>query len=587
MSYSRSFPGNFSSKFNQLSSSTGDFPDPFLDMASLMMPSSLKNVLDLCEAMWLKNGVYRMAAGRIVRYFITDIDTPSDVDDNFVDFYKRRFNINEKLMLLGDDFLCYGNSISSVYTPFRRFLKCSKCGLERLIDNIGEWSYKEFEFFARCPACKANLKHDRIDKKSTERDKIALIRWPLNEIKIKYHRISQDREYYWNIPTKFINEISSGNQFFVKSTPVEILECVKQRKPFKFFDGIIHHMREDTVCGVDSGGWGVSRLLSNFAQGWYVQILKRYNEALALDYSVPFRLVTPARGRLEDPLLRVGTGEFKNKFSQIVREHRQDPASWHVLPFPVDYQALSGEAKDLTTPELLNQGMDELLNSIGIPAELYKGTLQFQAAPTALRLFQQTWPQLIGAFNDFIEFSTTVICNYMNWPRPEKVKLKPVTMADDIEMRQVWLQLASANMISKQTAFSPWNIDAKEETERALKEQVESSKLMQEVQEDMMQKQMLSDQVSGNMPPGAMPAGAGPMGAGAAMPSAAMTPQDLQGQAQEIAQQLVTMPYSARRSEMQNIKNTNQTLHALVKANMEQIRGDAELQGKLALQGGM
>jgi hypothetical protein len=160
-------------------------------------------------------------------------------------------------------------------------------------------------------------------------------------------------------------------------------------------------------------------------------------------------------------------------------------------------------------------------------------------------------------------------------------------MADDIEMRQVWLQLASANMISKQTAFSPWNIDAKEETERALKEQVESSKLMQEVQEDMMQKQMLSDQVSGNMPPGAMPAGAGPMGAGAAMPSAAMTPQDLQGQAQEIAQQLVTMPYSARRSEMQNIKNTNQTLHALVKANMEQIRGDAELQGKLALQGGM
>jgi hypothetical protein len=54
-------------------------------------------------------------------------------------------------------------------------------------------------------------------------------------------------------------------------------------------------MREDALAGVRNRGWGISRVLANFRQAWYVQVLHRYNEAIALDYVIPFRLITPPR----------------------------------------------------------------------------------------------------------------------------------------------------------------------------------------------------------------------------------------------------------------------------------------------------
>lgn len=61
-------------------SRTYEFPDPFLDMASVVMPNNIRDVIDLCEFVWLKNGTYRRAASRIARYFITAVDTEGLAD---------------------------------------------------------------------------------------------------------------------------------------------------------------------------------------------------------------------------------------------------------------------------------------------------------------------------------------------------------------------------------------------------------------------------------------------------------------------------------------------------------------------------
>jgi F0F1-type ATP synthase membrane subunit b/b' len=46
------------------------------------------------------------------------------------------------------------------------------------------------------------------------------------------------------------------------------------------------------------------------------------------------------------------------------------------------------------------------------------------------------------------------------------------------------------------------------------------------------------------------------------------------------------MPYEARRSELVNIKQHNEALHAQVKQEMENIRSQASAQGRMMLQGG-
>jgi hypothetical protein len=574
------------------------FPDPFLDMASLVMPESMMHVLNMCEGIWLKNGTYRMAASRIVRYFITKVETEGLGEQqraDFNNFLNSSFNITETLTLLGDDFLAYGNSLSSIILPFRRFLVCKACGHQRPIDKL-EWTFKNYEFEARCVVCRAKTPHAHVDRRSTEEDKICTKRWSPREIRILHHPIAQMNEYYWQIPADLAGEIRQGTPFYVQHMPWEIIESVKMNQLFKFNPDVMYHMKEQSLAGVNARGWGISRLLSNFAQAWYTQVLKRYNEALALDYVVPFRVLTPAPHAKEgDPMLNMNMGNFTANVMRMLQKHRKDPADWHTLPFPLNYQALGGEAKNLMTHEMLDQGMDELLNAIGIPAEMYRGTLQLQAMPMALRLFQQTWPQLTAAYNGWLEWASTIICTALNWDQPDQVRLQPVTLADDMEQRAMWMQLASSNLISRRTAFAPWGIDATEEQKRVFEEQKNFQDMNDEFAQDMEQRQMNRDvimqaqmpQQPGQPPmPGVAPGNAPMMGAPTSGGGGSTTPMDMMAQADSMAQQLLQMPYEARRREMSNIQDSDQALHAMVKQKMEDYRSQAASVGQQAVLSG-
>lgn len=566
------------------------FPDPFLDMASLVMPRNLKNVLDMCEGIWLKNGTYRMAASRIARYFITDIEYGDIGDsdrDTLQEFLDNKFYLNRNLGYIGDDFLSYGNSFTSIVLPFRRHLRCTKCHAEQPI-STARWEFKDWKFVAHCRKCGTKTPHKHVDRRSTEEDGISVKRWAPQQFRIRHHPYNGLSEFYWDIPQDIKSHIQQGNPFFVEHMPWEIIDTIKQQKLFRFNPGVVYHMREDTLAGVQTRGWGVSRLLSNFAQAWYCQILQRYNEALAQDYVVPFRTITPmAQSKEGDPLLNMNLSQFSSKVQGMLVEHRRDPASWHTLPFPINYQALGGEAKNLTTPELLDQGLNVMLNGIGIPAELYRGTLQWQAYPTALRMFQQTWPHLVAAFNGWIGWAVNIVCTHQNWNKPGTTKLRPVTLADDIEQRQMLMQLASANMVSKQTAFSSIGVDARREQQRIMEEQRDFEDMQRKYQEDMAQQQM-NRQYLQPPQPGGQPQ---PPGMGAPVSQAAgmgaqqgnMTPQDMMQEADAMAQQLLSMPYENRRSQMMDVKQQNPTLHALVKAKMEDYRSQASSVGQQAV----
>jgi len=232
----------------------------------------------------------------------------------------------------------------------------------------------------------------------------------------------------------------------------------------------------------------------------------------------------------------------------------------------------------------LDQGMDEMLNAIGIPAALYRGDLELQIMPTALRLFEATWPQLVSSYNGWLEWAVEIICTAMNWDKPETVALQPVTMADDLEKRTMWMQLASSNLISKRTAFSPWGIDAADEQKRVFQEQRLYDDQAAEYQEDQEQKSITKQTLAGV---GGAPAQGGmpgaPVGGGMGGPATAATPQDLMAEADEMAQQMLQVDYASRRRQLGDIKDTNPTLHAMVKSKLEDYRSEAASVGQQAV----
>lgn len=588
---------------------TNSFPDPFFDYASTQMPRSLYDVMRWCEYYWITNGIYRTACQRIVRYFMTkveleDEDAGDDERRKYTQFLNKQLKIMDVLATIGDDFMCYGNSFTSLHVPFRRYLSCPRCTKQhdRTEYALGSipYKFKDWAFHATCPKCGYTGKFERIDRRSVEQDKIRVIRWSPHEIRLLYHPISHETQYYWLPSADFKREIRRGNPFYIATTPWEIIETIKENKWFKFDPGIIYHVKEETVAGLRNNGWGIPRILANFKQAWYVQVLKRYNEAIGLDYIIPFRVITPGKGSGSgevDPMLHMNVGKFMNNVMGMIRRHRRDPAQWNALPFPIDYQALGAEGRQLAPSELILAGVDELLNSMGFPAELFKGSIQVQAAPMALRLFERTWTHLVAALNGWINWLFEQVAAVLNWEEISG-RLQPVTLAEDMERKQILLQLAAGQQVSKQTAYAPFGVDWAEEVRRMFEEEKfyqEQSKRFQKEQaraqqiEETFEAGQQATMQSGAMPPGAavgpMPAG-GPAGAPGMVPGAApagvqggTTPADMMAQAEQIAMQMLGMPYEVRKSELLKLKKADQTLHALVIQKMTTIRQQAQQQG--------
>jgi hypothetical protein len=57
------------------------------------------------------------------------------------------------------------------------------------------------------------------------------------------------------------------------------------------------------------------------------------------------------------------------------------------------------------------------------------------------------------------------------------------------------------------------------------------------------------------------------------------TPEDMLSQAQQLAQQLLGLPESQKDSELRALKQKNEVLHSLVRAQMDNIRSQARSQG--------
>jgi len=584
------------SALSRFGGSRRSYPDPFRTYTTMLMPRNISEKLRWCEGMWVRNGTYSRAMKRVISYFITYVDIATTSDDDkkkYEEYLNETLNVLSLLSQVGEDMMAYGNSFTSIYIPFHRFLACPQCHSDTRLSEL-DFKFENAKFKWKCPKCHKEVTTDKpVDRKIKDETKLKIKRWSPHEIRIIEHPISGDKVYLWDCPKNILNQIYGPNQkFTLEYLPWEMIEAILANKMFEFAPRVIFHLSEPTLAGIHTGGWGISQTLMNFGQAYYVQMAKMYNEVLMNEYIVPFRVIYPERaaGVSGDPLQTLNVNSYNSQLLSMLKAHRTNPGGYYAAPFPVGYKALSGEGMQLTTHEHINAAIDEMLNAAGVPAELYKGTVQFQALPTALRLFQQTWVQFSAQLNSWLNWLIDSISTAYNWGKV-KAKLRPVTLADDIEKRSILLQLMAGNRVSAETALAPLGINATEELSKLIHEQKEQMELQQRFQEEMDQKVQLQQAAQGAAQGGGQAAPAGqdpaqmqatPQPTPGAVPPGA-TPEDLMAQADSEAQRLLSMPYELRRKDMNAIKNANPTLHALVKAKLEQYRSDARSQGGAAL----
>jgi len=615
--------GQFSS-FGGMGAGTS-YPNPFDDLASLAIPQNFRSALYWCEYVFSMFGTYRMAMERIISYFLTDIsilNASEDEEEKWKSFLGDIVDAKSVIQNKLRNRMCYGNSFSSVVVPFRRFLSCPKCGnmflLREVYNNKAAFNFQwqEPEFHASCPHCKVGSgyrgKWNVRDEQEDLEKKLKIKVWNPHEIEILHDPYTDETAYLWRIPEDYKMQVRKGHLFHLERAPKEVLQAIHHNQWYRFHPDALFHMKEPTLSGIICRGWGLPRILSNFRQIWYVQVLRRFNEAIALDYVVPFRILTPApaqgstgRGGMSiDPMSMFAGHDFRGLARKMIRDRRRDPASIQVFPFPVNFQMFGADANQLAPRDLMDQGLETLLNDAGTPIELYNGSLQLQTAPVALRLFESTWHHLVHDANSFLAWLVRQVSQIMSWEAVD-AELKRVTIADNLEKQMMAAQLMMSQQLSGSTVLGDLGFVWKKEQKQIAEEARYQSELQSRAQEEMDQTGFAQQiakgqaasgggdptaqggaaggaggQAAAGAPPGPMGAmgGQGPVSAylGSMTPNVPQTPEDMMAVADSLANDLLGLPESVKDSELRKLKQYNEALHSMVKARMQQKRSDAK-----------
>ena len=593
------------------------FPNPWHDIGTAYMPRSWREMLYWMEYIYYSEGNMYSAFERAFSYLLTELvlgdeETSDETRDKLKHLHTNVLDTMGVCHIGLHDRMCYGNAFFSLLSSFKRFLVCPKCHNEYVFTEVAKkpaifnHTWSNFKFVATCSraTCKYRGPMRPVDRPDTEEGKLRIKRWSPHQIEILHDYASEQVKYQWRIPEDYKQQVRQGVLHVLDNCNMDVLDAIAKNQHFAFAPDAIYHMKEPTLAGIVNRGWGLPRLLRNYRQIFRVQVLQRSVEALGMDYVVPLRVITPmprASGQQDavDPLLNFRANDFNSAVSRMIAEHRVSPTSVHALPYPAQYNIMGGEANRYAPTEILTLAYDTLFNSCGIPVDLYKGTMQLQAAPIALRLFESVWRPVISDINGLLRWLSRRVASV----RSEEVvvtRIKDASLIDDVQKQMALLQLMTGQAVSGSTAYGPLGLDWREEQRRMADEQMFQARLQATTQKKMDAlgfAQQLGQGQAGQQPQQGGGQGQPPQGGGQGQqpgspmqgpvdqylasigPNPQISVSDLEQAADSLANSLMGQPEGVKDSQLRLLQRKNETLHSLVISKMGQLRQRARTAG--------
>lgn len=602
-----------------------NYPRPFLDYASTAVPQTFSELLDWSEFAFLSTGDYHALFQRLYNYFNTDIKVRSvdskqkPLDDSSAEDWKKlieqKLSWGEKAASILFNLGVYGNDFISVYAPIRRFLICPNCQQQvefrTLANRTGsDFAYRSGKFVARCfsPYCKANYGNSIVpwriyDLRASRPEDFKIKQWPVREMIIHHYMWADDTIIYWRIPEHYKRAVQFGDVETLATADEQVLEAIEKNLLFKFRQDRILHLKEPMLTGLQTRGWGLPRSMFLHRQGWTVQLLRKQTQAMALDWVMPIKVVSPSTAPVSgggisgSPNASVKGVDFARMFGNIVRSHSNNPTGWHATSMPVEANILGGNADQLFPRDLIQYAKDEFIDAGGFPVDLYRGSMTLQTAPVGLRLFEATNKSIPAILNRAVNFLANRVSELAS-REPVDVRHERVTITDDIELLMARLQMGMSGAMSMSDSMSRMGVDFREDAQQKMREQRILEEMQLEAQEDMVNRQQGMAAVQ--PPPGAQPGDEGqaaggqegaPMDPTAGMlPSQGYVPPQLPEQMEEaavaLAQTLSMMPQPQRQQELQVLRERHKTFHGVVMARLREADNANAQQGRQMMIGG-
>jgi hypothetical protein len=562
------------SAFNRAAS----HPNPAFDFLTGFAPRKLKDLFRWSEYLLYNSAHIYAALRKFGELVVTDIEYGTSNDAlrrKYRRLYDKTLKIKGALLRAALDKHVYGNHFSSIYQPFVRHLRCPNCETLVNIQNVDyKFGLKKLSFTYTCKKCKRSVNGKPVDRKLMAPDKIHIIRWDPKQIDVEYNPVTGQSVYYYNIPQDIKDKVKAGSKHLINSMPMEFLENIRDNKLFRFSNDAIFHSKVASPSGIDQQ-WGFPPLASTLKLFLYTMILRKANEAIALEHIVPMRILHPAQTGQQDITQMISFSRWQDEMKENVKRWRRDPLHIMFAPVPLGVASMGGDGRAMLTLGELQEAEKSIMAALGIPQEFLYGGLTKAGMEATLRLIENQTQNDADDMNDLLQWYTDKLSKFLSW-EPIETTLAPLKMVDDTETKQTLIGLATgaggvSPVVSLTTMAERLGIDLDQERDKRMQESIDEAKFQQKLQAEMAKMQnTLAQQVQQQLQ------GASGLN---------YDQQAVIAQADGLVEQLMGLDPNTRRSQMHSLQVEDAVMYAVVVQRLEEVQNQQTAEARAQIAG--
>jgi len=443
------------------------YPSPFFDIASTYLPSSFKSLLRWCRYYYMTNPLINAVCSKMAEYPVTDIifDTENEpLRKQWEYCFNTVLNFKKFEVEAGLDYNTYGNAFISLAFPFQKLLICKHCNHTARIEKQ-KYIFREYKFVGECQKCGQHQEFRVRDHYIRSIRDIRLIRWNPEYITVQHNEATGESRYYYVIPPMLSNDVRMAKRHIIERIPQVFMEALRQNKSLLFSRDNIYHMKRPTIAQKDKG-WGMPMILPVLKDTFYLQVLRKAQEAIAVEHIVPLRLLFPQTASPDASVYStVNLTQWRDKIEQEIVRWRLDNNYIPLLPIPVGQQTLGGDGRALMLAQEYRVWSEHIIAGMGVPVEFVYGGMQYSGSNVSMRILENHFLDQKTQRKQLItDFIMPNIGAFMGW-ETVPCHYKRFKMADDLQRSALYLQMNQAGKLSDKSMLEDMDWDAVKEAE--------------------------------------------------------------------------------------------------------------------------
>jgi len=466
------------SSFNKQS-----YPNQFLDIASSTLPNNIKELFQFIEFYAISQSLISTALKKKASYPVTSlIYDQKGGTRNVKERWKYILEDVLKFPRILDDinynFYLYGNVFITIKPPIKKMLTCKSCKKEFEVSKLKEGSLSinnKTLLLERCPSCgMVNPPIEIQDIYLKDQNGLKLMIWNPNNIVIEYNELSGKYKYLYNIPKQQRTKINS------MALTLEELSCIEQEyieaalagdeMLVRFNNNAIFHMKCSTISGKDPG-WGYPDIVGLLKDLYYLQTIKKANEAVMHEHMLPYRYLYPNTSGIGDhPGEGINLTQWKSHMQKELERWKKDPNYISFLPFPAGQGVFGGQGKALLAQNEMNEMSKFILAGLSVPYEFMFGGLQWSGSNVSLRMMENEFMGMRDFDIRLLHFVIDRVSLLLGIPQDMDIHFSEFKMADDSQRKQYLLELYKQDMVSEETLLEEFSINREAEKKKIKEE---------------------------------------------------------------------------------------------------------------------